>query len=254
MRIERLSEIAKQFDGMLIDQFGVIHDGKKLYPGTVKVLEQLHAHKIPVVVMTNSGKSNEDNRKRLLAMGLEKHHFADVQSSGQLAADRLTNERIFIIGKDGDDYGLTHANITTNPDEAELFVIMGSNAPTTSLDDYRKFFDGRNQPALCCNPDKQMLTSSGLQPAPGAIADLYQSLGGKITWLGKPYPEIYHAAAARIGNPRRILCIGDSAEHDVAGGRNAGFSTLLVLQGISQGADPQTLHPQADYVMTDFLW
>ena len=29
-----------------------------------------------------------------------------------------------------------------------------------------------------------------------------------------------------IGNPKRVLCIGDSAEHDVAGGRSAGLTTL----------------------------
>lgn len=54
-------------------------------------------------------------------------------------------------------------------------------------------------------------------PAPGAIAALYEELGGKVTWVGKPYPRIYAEAARLIGNPRPILCIGDSAEHDVAG-------------------------------------
>ncbi|MGL4443843.1 MAG: HAD hydrolase-like protein, partial [Alsobacter sp.] len=57
-----------------------------------------------------------------------------------------------------------------------------------------------------------------------------------------------------IGNPQRILCIGDSAEHDVAGGRNAGLETLLVLQGVSQGHDPATLSPEPDYVMDRFQW
>ncbi len=61
----------------------------------------------------------------------------------------------------------------------------------------------------------------------GAIASLYEELGGKVTWIGKPYPAIYRHAARLIGSPQRILCIGDSAEHDVAGGRNAGSRRFL---------------------------
>ena len=73
-------------------------------------------------------------------------------------------------------------------------------------------------------------------------------------WIGKPYAAIYQHAARLIGNPKRILCIGDSAEHDVAGGRNAGFSTLLVLTGVSQGHDPAMLDPEPDYWMDSFTW
>ena len=79
-------------------------------------------------------------------------------------------------------------------------------------------------------------------------------MGGKVTWIGKPYPEIYREAARLIGNPPRILCIGDSPEHDVAGGRNAGFSTLLVLQGVSAGREAASVSPQPDFVMDSFVW
>jgi ribonucleotide monophosphatase NagD (HAD superfamily) len=79
-------------------------------------------------------------------------------------------------------------------------------------------------------------------------------MGGEVTWIGKPYPGIYRAAAKLIGNPPRVLCIGDSAEHDVAGGRAAGFATLLVLQGVSAGHDPALLSPQPDYLMESFRW
>ena len=42
MRVDRLSAIAGEFDGVLIDQFGVLHDGRSLYPGALEVLEGLH--------------------------------------------------------------------------------------------------------------------------------------------------------------------------------------------------------------------
>ncbi|WP_373503923.1 TIGR01459 family HAD-type hydrolase [Aestuariivirga sp.] len=254
MRIEGLSEIARQFDGMLIDQFGVIHDGQNLYPGTLRILTELKVLGIPVAVMTNSGKRAEANRKRLVMMGVPRDCFVDAVSSGEVAYNSLKVTRAYLICKDGEDYGFDGITFVDDPRDAEIILILGSNAPATSLDDYRKLLSGIALPALCCNPDKLMLTPQGLMPAPGAIAALYEELGGTVSWIGKPYPGIYREAARLIGNPKRILCIGDSAEHDVAGGRNAGFSTLLVMQGVSVGHDPATLDPQPDYVMDAFRW
>lgn len=285
MQIRALSDIASQFDGMLIDQFGVIHDGQRLYPGTLRVLSALHDMGIPIAVMTNSGKRAEANRQRLVAMGVPRQHFIDAVSSGEVAYSRLfpsplwggvgvgvrESHRLppptlnpspqgggkltaYLIGKDGDDYGFAGVTFVDDPRDAQVILILGSNAPATSLDEYRKLFTGLTLPAICCNPDKLMLTTHGLMPAPGAIAALYEEMGGKVTWIGKPYSSIYAHAAKLIGNPKRILCIGDSAEHDVAGGRNAGFSTLLVMTGISQGLDPATLAPQPDFWMDSFTW
>jgi HAD superfamily hydrolase (TIGR01459 family) len=254
MRIEGLGQIASRFGGMLIDQFGVIHDGQALYSGTLRVLSELKSLGIPVAVMTNSGKRADANRKRLVKMGVPRDHFVDAVSSGEVAFAAMTAKKAFLIGKDGEDYGFDGITFVSDPKDAEVILILGSNAPKTSLDDYRRLLTGLTLPAICCNPDKLMLTPEGLMPAPGAIAALYEEMGGTVAWIGKPYPGIYQKAASLIGNPKPILCIGDSAEHDVAGGRAAGFETLLVLQGVSAGHDPATLSPQPDYLMDRFQW
>jgi HAD superfamily hydrolase (TIGR01459 family) len=254
MRIEGLSEIASRFGGMLIDQFGVIHDGQKLYPETLRILSELQSRGIPVAVLTNSGKRAEANRQRLVRMGVPRDHFVDAISSGEVAFASLKVKRAYLIGKDGEDYGFDGISFVSDPKDAEVILILGSNAPRVSLDQYRQQLEGLTLPAICCNPDKLMITPDGLVPAPGAIAALYEEMGGRVTWIGKPHPQIYAEAARLIGNPQRILCIGDSAEHDVAGGRAAGFSTLLVMQGVSQGHDAATLSPAPDYVMESFTW
>ena len=254
MRINGLSEIAGRFDGMLIDQFGVIHDGEKLYSGTIRVLTELRTLRVPVAVMTNSGKRAAANRARLLNMGVPRDCFVDAVSSGEVAYQSLNVKCAFLIGKADEDYGFDGVSFVDDPREAQVILILGSNAPAASLDDYRALLKGLKLPAICCNPDKFMLSPHGLLPAPGAIAALYEEMGGKVSWIGKPYAEIYRHAAKLIGNPKRILCIGDSAEHDVAGGRNAGFSTLLVMTGVSAGLDPARLEPQPDYWMEAFTW
>jgi len=254
MQIKRLSEIALRFDGMLIDQFGVIHDGEKLYPGTLEVLDNLQRLKIPVGVMTNSGKRSLANRQRLLRLGVPRNHFINVISSGEVAYHMLGKKKAFLIGKAGEDYGFEGVPFVSNVAQADIIVILGSNAPNTTMAEYRDFFSDTLLPAICCNPDKLMLTKQGLQPAPGAIAALYEEMGGQVQWVGKPYAEVYTHALKIIGNPSNVLCIGDSAEHDVAGGRGVGFATLQVMTGVSAGLDPAALHPQADYFLDAFVW
>jgi HAD superfamily hydrolase (TIGR01459 family) len=253
-KIYGLRDIAKDFDAMLIDQFGVIHDGQKLYPGAAEVMAELHALEISVIVMTNSGKRAASNIERVVRMGIPCAHFVDCVSSGEVAYQSLDVKRAFLIGKQGVDYGFDSVQFVDHPDDAEVMLILGSNAPTTSLHDYRYMFASLSLPAICCNPDKLMMTSQGLQPAPGAIANVYEEMGGKVSWIGKPYAGIYEFALARLGQPKRVLCIGDSAEHDVAGGRGAGLSTLLVKQGVSAGMNVTDLHPQPDYLIADFKW
>lgn len=253
--IKGLAEIAGQYDGMLIDQFGVLHDGQKLYPGSLEVLAELHRLAIPVAVMTNSGKRAKANVARLTHMGIPRDHFVDAVSSGEVAYDLLRSssaKRAFIIGKEGDDYGFDHFELVATPPEAEVLLILGSNAPKTSLDDYARLLTGVTVPAICCNPDRLMLTASGLQPAPGAIAALYEAQGGKVRWIGKPYRDIYDYALRLIGRPQRVLCIGDSAEHDVGGGRGAGLATLLIRTGVSEGQTD--FEPAPDYLMERFTW
>jgi HAD superfamily hydrolase (TIGR01459 family) len=252
-KIAGLREIAQDFDAMLIDQFGVIHDGQKLYPGAADVLAKLHALNIPVVVMTNSGKRAAPNTARVVKMGIPRAHFVDCVSSGEVAFQSLDVKRAFLIGKDGEEYGFDPIQFVS-ADQAEVMLILGSNAPRTSIEDYRTLFKSLSLPAICCNPDRWMITSTGLHPAPGGIAAVYEEMGGRVQWIGKPYAGIYRHALKKLGDPKRVLCIGDSAEHDVAGGRAAGLSTLLVMQGVSAELDEEAIMPPPDFMVRDFRW
>jgi HAD superfamily hydrolase (TIGR01459 family) len=283
VRVEHLSAIADRFDGMIIDQFGVLHDGQSLYPGTLDVLRGLQASRIPVVVVTNSGKRVESNRQRLLDIGIPRDTFVDVVTSGEIAWEalrtgaaeshvpgmlrmtgmtrmtRMTSmadraPRAYVIGKPGDDYRFDGVPLVDDPRDADVLLILSSDAPRTSLDAYRERLADVTVPAICCNPDRWMLTPTGLQPGPGAIAAMYADMGRSVTWIGKPYPAIYQTAALLLGNASRVLCIGDSAEHDVAGGRAAGFDTMIVMTGVSHGLDAGSLDPLPDYWMETFTW
>src|SRR5689334_25377902 len=87
-----LSEILDQFDACLIDQYGVLHDGRSVFPGAAACLGALRKAGKPVIVVTNSSKRAEANIARLLALGLPREAFSDLLSSGELTW-RLLRDR-----------------------------------------------------------------------------------------------------------------------------------------------------------------
>jgi ribonucleotide monophosphatase NagD (HAD superfamily) len=88
-----------------------------------------------------------------------------------------------------------------------------------------------------------MLTASGNAPGAGRIAEIYEELGGAVTWVGKPFPLIYRAAAelAEVQNPRDVLCVGDSVEHDIGGAHAFGAFAALVRTGVLAGLSEKEL-------------
>ena len=244
-----LREIADRYDFFLFDQYGVLHDGARPYAGTLDVLARLAARSI---VITNSGKRAAANRERLARLGIARALYRDLLSSGEVAWSGIGDgsfgepfekgRRAYIIGRAGDSYGFDDLALrpVEQPAQAEFILILGSDAPATSLDAYRNLLRPAAEmglPALCCNPDRLMLAAAGLVPAPGAIAEIYMALGGSVRWIGKPHAEIYRAALARAGDPppARVLALGDSIEHDIAGAAALGIGTALVRTGLLAG-------------------
>lgn len=276
--IDGLAAISESFDLFLIDQFGVLHDGIRPYDGAIECLTNLKAMGKSVVLLSNSGKRATANSSRMLEFGFRAGSFDDVVTSGEVAwqsiLDRtfgppfIPGSRVFLVGHNDYDYGFDEIGLAPVEDStaADFILIAASRAPRFSLAQYRDSLAAAaagNVPALCCNPDRMMLTAAGLQPSAGAIASLYRELGGNVTFVGKPYPAIY--AAARKLCPRnrnaRTLAIGDSIEHDIRGGQNAGLATALVLTGLSAQLSDDQLHKEAarhgaiaDFVLPGLRW
>jgi HAD superfamily hydrolase (TIGR01459 family) len=270
--IERLSALADSFDLFMIDQFGVLHDGTRPYRGAVECLARLKASGKNVILLSNSGKRAAANIARLADLGFSRELFDHVVTSGEVAwqgiRDRsfgtpfLSGKRMFVVGHDDHDYGFERLGVSlvADPAAADFVMIAASSAPKTSLDQYEAILAraaAAGIPALCCNPDRLMLTADGVQPSAGEIASLYCKLGGKVTFVGKPYPAMYAFARNQCNGAAsaRTLAIGDSIEHDICGGFNAQLATALVRTGLSRDlSDDELSNRLAAYgAAPDFL-
>lgn len=254
----RFLSIAAKFDGVFMDQYGVLHDGSRLYPGAGEALRGLRALGVKVAILSNSGRSGQENAQRMAKLGLSPDLYDRFVTSGDAAEALLKGEgspaplsastRCLALSSDGGPDFAQALGVRSASDggEADLVVISGSQGDRFSLDHYRRILApaaARKVPCLCANPDRLMLTAAGVAFGAGRIAELYEELGGSVIWIGKPYLPIYQAAAAQIGiaDPARLLCVGDSVEHDVVGAHRFGAAALLVRTGILARLDEREL-------------
>jgi HAD superfamily hydrolase (TIGR01459 family) len=270
-----IADLADRFDVFILDQFGVLHDGVAPYPGAVEALVKLKNAGRRTLLLSNSGKRSAPNEARLVKLGFMPGSWDHFLSSGEVAWQRLRRSprdtkglRCLLIARDGDRSaveGLPLTLVDTGAD-ADIVLLSASEADKVGLDHYRRLLGpaaARGIACLCTNPDKIMLTAGGPCFGAGRIADLYVEMGGPVTWIGKPFADIYAAALERLGNPDpvRVVCVGDSVEHDIAGGRGAGLKTALVMTGVletSSAADKDGLFTEhgaaPDFLLPRFAW
>ena len=84
---------------------------------------------------------------------------------------------------------------------------------------------------VCTNPDLTVLRGSKEEYCAGTLALIFQEMGGKVIYFGKPYPEIYQFC---IKNDEKILVIGDNIRTDIKGANNMNFDSLLITNGIHE--------------------
>ncbi|MER9600276.1 TIGR01459 family HAD-type hydrolase [Mesorhizobium sp. M0244] len=272
--LDGIGALAERYQVFLVDQFGVLHDGTNPYSGAVEALSALKRAGKTTVLISNSGKRAEPNERRLLKLGFEPGSWDHFVSSGEVAwrsfhemaaSGALRSEtKCLLISRDNDRSAVDGLPFVLAKDgsDAELVLISASEGDRYDLDHYRRLLGpaaARQVPCFCTNPDKIMLTAVGPRFGAGRLADLYESLGGSVTRIGKPYPQIFEAALALADNPDRdsVVCVGDSVEHDIAGGIGVSVATTLVLSGILADTPDledvfASLNARPDYIAESF--
>ena len=266
--IAGLSGIVAGFDAILFDQYGVLHDGRRAFPGAAEAARRARAAGLRAAVLSNSGKPAAANAERLARLGFPRELFDAVVTSGEACRERLAADiaagrvaegaAALVVARGGADAALEGLplRLATAPEAAALVLIAGREPERVTLaQDAARLapLAAQGVPAFCSNPDVTMYSEDGPAPGPGALAKAYAAAGGPVTWFGKPHRPIFETALAALGDPdpARVLMIGDSPEHDIAGARALGCATLLVTEGVQAGAAGAAA---ADFSIPRLVW
>ncbi|MBN9448016.1 MAG: TIGR01459 family HAD-type hydrolase [Bosea sp.] len=248
-----IGALASRYDGFLLDQWGVLHDGSAPYPKALSCLERIRQAGKTVIILSNSGKPGSENEATLARLGFPRALYDHVVSAGDDARDALMaggepayrepGRNCLLLVRPGeerlaDGLGLTP---TDDPDAADFILLMSMEPPAQSVAGWQPLLARaatRGIPMICANPDRHRVHADGrLHEAPGLVAQAYESMGGTVHYHGKPHARIYRTCLRLSGIPAaRLLAIGDSLEHDVAGAAAAGIDAAFIAGGIHRGA------------------
>lgn len=270
-RISGFSAIAGRYDALLLDLWGVIHDGTHLYPGVPETLAVLRKERKQIVFISNAPRRAWRVVEVLEKLGIGTSLYDHAISSGEVAfgwfrVQGNVGKRYVFIGPDRDSGlldGLDYQK-TNSLEEADFLLNAGFGSEVEALDDWNALLRDAARRALlmvCVNPDLEVVKQSGARfPCAGEIARSYEALGGRVRYFGKPYPEIYNAALAlfkSVGRSR-ILAVGDSLITDIKGAVDMGLDSLLITGGILKGERIETLCEREcvapTYVSDRFGW
>jgi ribonucleotide monophosphatase NagD (HAD superfamily) len=82
---------------------------------------------------------------------------------------------------------------------------------------------------------------------------MYEALGGRVAWYGKPHAAIYRHALGLAGDPPlgEVLAIGDGPITDMLCAARFGIDAIFISHGINAGAplpaDFAALHDLGDW-------
>lgn len=245
--ISGIKDVIDHYDAFVIDLWGVIHNGRKPYPGAIETLKNLKDLKKTTLLLSNSPRRVFASEEHLTNMGLSRDLYTHIYTSGEDTHQGLKNrpdvwhqqlgERFYHIGPEFHHPMYTGLNYqkTSSPVEADFLLTTGADFP--HIEDYEADLKSgldRNLPMLCANPDRVVVHDGKIILCCGAVAERYEQMGGNVFYHGKPYPTIYQPVLTLLEGvpPSRILAIGDSLSTDIKGAQTQNIDGTLIMGGI----------------------
>ncbi len=256
--LSEFAEISTDYDLALVDLWGCLHNGREVHAAAEQALMTFRAGSGRVILLTNAPRTWRTVQARLDQMGLSHEAYDAIVTSGDATQQALftgaVGRNVWHLGpqKDDDlftdqpDWAAEHPPITrVGFDVAEGIVCTGLlDDQTEKPDAYRgKLLSAKTRglKMLCANPDLVVDYGDTRLYCAGALAQLYEEMGGEALYFGKPHPPIYDLAlrvAAGKGlrfSTERIIAIGDGIATDIRGGQGEGFDTIFITGGLAAG-------------------
>lgn len=255
--IRSLAELSGRYDAVFCDLWGCLHNGQTAFPAAVAALQGFRKTGGKVVLLTNAPRPKPSVIKQLDGLLVPRDAYDIVVTSGDAAQMGMlagaVGRKVHHIGAPKDEvfftdfaddlaaYAASQPAITRVPlNEAEGIVCTGLyDDMTETPDDYRAaLLMGKTLglPMLCANPDIVVDMGDTRLYCAGALAQLYEQMGGTALYFGKPHPPIYDLARRRLADcglaDPQILCIGDGFRTDVQGGVGEGLDTIFITGGL----------------------
>lgn len=256
-----LEELIDQFDGILLDAYGVFWNGNSLglMPNAEKVFNRFMMANKHVGILSNSSQLAEKEKNKLEKWGIfASKHYHFYLTSGEIGKNALldlklpfpvVSKKFFPLFKPHPQFSSyydlfkeTSFTETFDPSEADFIYLNIPHIEGKDQTESVVFQEEINRilplklPMICFNPDKVAFEGNPLNAVirQGAIGSLYEKRGGKVHYTGKPYPQAFQIAIdqfEKVGIRReKIVMIGDNPETDIRGANQVNLASALITE------------------------
>ncbi len=234
-------------DAWICDLWGVVHNGVDVFRPAIDACLRFRQGGGAVVFLTNAPRPADAIIKQLDQLGVPREAYDHVLTSGDLTLSLISerSHRPLLHLGPARDAGLFDGLEVTFVDFAEAETVVCSGLFDDEADraeDYRgplRQCADRNVPMICANPDLQVARGDRLIECAGAVAAVYEHLGGRVTYAGKPHLPVYQKAFDVLGRTMgraitadTVLAIGDGLHTDMLGAANSGLRSVFVASPI----------------------
>jgi len=234
--IKGLNEVQSRYDAFFIDLWGVIHNGVELYPEAINVLQNLNKLKKRFVLISNAPRPSKSVGKYLKQLKMDQALLKNIFTSGEAALQTINEKtygkNFYHLGpKRDEDLIKGFEKNKTSIQKSDFILCTGLfDEEESSLKYYENLLKKHTKlKMICTNPDLIVHRGSKEEYCAGSVAAIFEKLGGKVVYFGKPYPEIYNFC---IKKNETVLAIGDNIRTDIKGANKMRFDSLLITSGI----------------------
>ena len=212
--IAGLNEIAADYSALVLDLWGVVHDGVRPYPGVIDCLHRLRERSMQVVMLSNAPRRAAAAGQALENMGIDADYYQAIVTSGEVTRALLPGSgdpllagwgtRLWHLGPPRDRNLFEGLPLDEVPlGEADFILNTGPDDerdPTdpTAFDAELTQAAARGLPMLCANPDLEVVRGGKRIICAGLLAERYQAMGGAVVSVGKPDGLVYQRVFQHI--------------------------------------------------------
>ena len=244
--LNHLSEIFNAYDTFIIDLWGVIHDGINLNKKAIEAVGELKKNSKKIVFLSNAPRPSSKVVDFLLKMKMDEKYLTNVMTSGEAAMQAINQnkfgKKFFHLGPPRDASIFEKVKVNkTEIDKCDFILCTGlfdednldSDKPQLHEDDldyYKNFLIKHiSKKLICTNPDLTVHRGKKEEYCAGYIAKIFEELGGKVIYYGKPHKDIYDMC---FKSNEKVLAIGDNLRTDIKGANNLNKDCLFISNGV----------------------
>jgi ribonucleotide monophosphatase NagD (HAD superfamily) len=133
------ADIAARYNGFILDQFGVMHNGKHALDGASECVKRLHQDDKKCVILSNTSSLSQSTLDQLPNLGFDPSHFRGAVTSGEEASRYISQT----FGRQPNNNEKQRNNTALwitwdkqkKPDPLDFFAACGNIDPTCEVED-----------------------------------------------------------------------------------------------------------------------